>query len=52
MYNKFRKGNLEADHIEYKRVRRYNKKMFRRMKQDYFYRILYKPLSEGNSKPF
>ena len=26
--------------------------MFRRMKQDYFYRILYKQLSEGNSKPF
>ena len=26
--------------------------MFRRMKQDYFYRTLYKPLSEGNSKPF
>ena len=38
MYNKFRKSNLEADHIECKRVRRYNKKMFRRMKQDYFYR--------------
>ena len=33
MYNKFRKSNLEADHIEYKRVRRYDKNMFRRMKQ-------------------
>ena len=52
LYDKFKKTKLETDLVVYKAARRNNKKLFRKLEHDYFYKVLYEPLSSGNSKPF
>ena len=52
LYDKFKKSGLDTDLQQYKQARRQNKKLFRKMEYDHYDRILFKPLSLGDSKPF
>ena len=52
LYNKFKKTHSPDLMAEYKIMRRENKKMFRKIEQDYYNRVLYEPLRAGISKPF
>ena len=44
-------GDPQA-HEQYKQIRRSNKKIFRDMAKDHIDSTIYKPMLEGNSKPF
>jgi hypothetical protein len=52
LYNKYRATDDLAYFDQYKQLRRQNKKVFKKMKSDFYNRTLYEPLKHGNSKPF
>lgn len=52
VYNKYKKSRLKCHLVDYKMLRRKNRKMFRQIEREYYDRVLYNPLTEGQSKPF
>jgi hypothetical protein len=52
LYSKYKKTGNPYVLVQYKQLRRENKKLFRILKKDYLMNSLYKPLKAGNTKYF
>lgn len=52
LYNRSKQSGSSEDLARYKSLRRTNKRLFRRLEHEHYIRVLFEPLSKGNSKPF
>ena len=52
LYNRYKTSNSPNLFADYKKIRRENKKLLRKIESEYYNRVLFKPLSAGSSKPF
>jgi len=51
LYDKSKKTGSDEDQNKYKLARRNNKRIFRKMEQEHYNRVLFEPLARGDSKP-
>jgi len=52
LYSRMKKSDKPEMLCKYKAVRRQNKKLYRKLKRQYFTKTMYEPFKQGNTKPF